>query len=284
MRTLIRADSSSTIGLGHIMRDLVLAQELVHEGEVFFACQPLEGNIIERIPYPVHRLPSNDIEALISLIKTLHVTFLVIDHYAIHKADEQQIKRATNVKILAFDDTYEQHDCDILLNPNLCAEASRYVGLVPDHCEIRCGTPLIRDEFKKEKKCKRLKIYDVLIAMGGTDVRNITMHILDQLPPNIRICVVTTSSNAHLKMLQAYIQTKSNISLHVNSDEIAKLLNESRFAIVSPSVIVHEVLFMNIPFLAIKVAQNQDDMYQYLRRKGYSTMEHFDENSHIDIP
>ena len=46
MKTLIRADSSGLIGVGHIMRDIVLAQRL--GGEVVFASLPLEGNIIDQ--------------------------------------------------------------------------------------------------------------------------------------------------------------------------------------------------------------------------------------------
>ena len=58
--------------------------------------------------------------------------------------------------------------------------------------------------------------------------------------------------------------------------EIAKLMNQSRFAIITPSVIVHEVLFMDILFLAIKTADNQDDIYTYLKQKNYKVFENFE--------
>ena len=276
MRTLIRSDSSSTIGLGHVMRDLVFAKSL--EGEVIFACQNLEGNIISSIPYEVKILKSNDVYELIELIKTLHVKLLVIDHYGIDANFEQQIKEATKVKILSFDDTYESHHCDILLNHNLSADSKRYKNLVPKKCELRCGSlyTLIRDEFREEKKQACEKIYDVFIAMGGTDATNITLSILKTLPQELRICVLTTTANAHLRELQNYIQDKPNIALHVNSNEVAKLLHQSRFAIVTPSVMVHEVLFMEVPFIAIKVASNQDDMYRYLHQNGYPVLKEWD--------
>ena len=283
MKTLIRADSSSTIGLGHVMRDLVLAKNL--EGEVLFACQNLEGNIISTIPYEVKVLKSNDADELIALIKSLHVKLLVIDHYGIDAHFEQKVKEATGVKILCLDDTYQVHHCDILLNHNISADASRYKNLVPKKCELRCGIlyTLIRDEFREEKKCEREKTYDVFIAMGGSDASNITLKILKTLPTSLHVSVLTTTANAHLSELQSYTLDKPNIALHVNSKEVAKLLHQSRLAIVTPSVMVHEVLFMDIPFIAIKVASNQDDMYQYLKKTGYKTLEHFDENSHIDL-
>lgn len=277
MSILFRADSSSTLGLGHIMRDLVFVKSL--EGKVIFACQNLEGNMIDRIPYEVKILQSNDASELIALIRSLHVTLLVIDHYGIDAIYERKVKEATGVKILSLDDTYEKHHCDILLNPNVYADVKHYKGLVPNGCELRCGKPLIREEFHKEKTIQRDKIYDVCIAMGGSDSANITLDVLKTLPNTLHVSILTTTANAHLKELQTFVADKPNLALHVNSNVVAKVLQQSHFVITTPSVMVQEVLFMELPFLAIKVASNQDDMYAYLKQQGYAVMECFESQS-----
>jgi len=122
----------------------------------------------------------------------------------------------------------------------------------------------------------RKKIYDIFIGMGGTDSTNINIPILHNIPDSLTVCLVTTSANTNLDELKKYVNNKKNISLHVNSNEIAKLMNQSKFAIITPSVMVHEVLFMNIPFLAIKTADNQDDIYTYLKQKNYKVFENFE--------
>ena len=150
---LFRADSSSTIGTGHIMRDLVLATKYKN-ADITFATQKLKGNINHKIlkaGYKLKNLKSNSKKELVKLIKKLHIDLLVIDHYGIDYKKEKYIKEKTGVKILSFDDTYEKHHCDIVLNHNLGADKKRYKSLVPTTCKIKCGAKytLLRDEFRK---------------------------------------------------------------------------------------------------------------------------------------
>lgn len=270
MNILIRADSSSEIGMGHIMRDLVLAKNY-SEDRVSFACRDLVGNMIDRISYNVHILLSDTPDELIALIREQNIELVVFDHYGIDVAYEKKVKEESGVNILSFDDTYEKHHCDILLNHNISADKERYRGLVPERCELRCGTlyTLIRNEFKVEKQIKREKLYDIFIAMGGTDPSNTTLRILKTLKDELSVCIITTSGNPHLNELETLVKEKKNTTLEVNSKRVAQLLNQSRLAIITPSVMVHEVLFMEIPFIALQTAVNQDDMFAYLQKENY---------------
>ncbi|MBN2896304.1 MAG: UDP-2,4-diacetamido-2,4,6-trideoxy-beta-L-altropyranose hydrolase [Campylobacterales bacterium] len=274
--TLIRADSSSTLGLGHIMRSIALAESL--EGEIRFACLNLEESRFELIPYPVELLQDHSPQTLIECLKRLHVSRLVIDHYGIDAAFEQTIKEACGVHITVLDDTYAPHACDLLINPNLGADPKRYMGLVPSECLLECGKPLIRHSFIVEKGQKRQKIYDLLIAMGGADTVGLTQKILKALPQGLHVCVLTTSANAHLEHLQRLVANQSDIALHVNSPDVPRLMHQSRRAVVTPSVIVHEVLFIGLDFIAVQSAENQSDLVRYLRSQGYKVLERWSED------
>jgi len=285
---LFRADSSSTIGTGHIMRDLVLASKY-KDTNIIFTVQNLEGNInhkIEEAGYKIEVLQSTNIAELNRLIKKYNIDLIVIDHYEIDYIYEKELKIKTpKLKILSFDDTYEKHYCDILINHNISGDKNRYKNLVPKECELRCGAKytLLRDEFIEEKKIKRDKIYDIFIAMGGADTANLNILILEALPLNIQIAVITTVANRHLEELKEYIKNKKNIKLFINSNEVAKLINQSKFAIITPSVTVHEVYFMGIDFLAIKTADNQEDMYSYLLKNRYMVRGELDNKRLKDI-
>lgn len=279
---LLRADSSFKIGIGHIMRDLVLVKEF-RQANITFACQDLKGNINHKIleaGYNLKHLKSNDKKELVKLIKKLKIDLLIIDHYKIDYKIEKYIKDKTDIKIFVVDDTYETHCCDILLNHNLGADAKRYKNLVPTKCEVRCGSKytLLRDEFIQEKKRKTVpNSRRIFLAMGGADTNNISLKIIKALHKykDIEIYIVTTSSNKNILSLKKQTKDKANLHLYVDANNIAKLMAKSSLAIVSPSVILNEVYFMNIPFIAIKTAINQDEMYTFLKKKDFFVLKKF---------
>jgi len=288
MNILIRADSSSVLGTGHLMRDLVLAKKYAkNSASITFASQDLEGNLNHKIldaGYSLEILQSNSKKELVKLVRKLGVHLLVIDHYGINYKKEKYIKDKTDVKILSFDDTYEKHHCDVLLNHNISADEKRYENLVPRGCKIKCGSKytLLREEFYVEKNKsykKSKKVKTVFLAMGGADTASLNIQILKVLEKFdvLKVNVVTTSANEHLPALETYAEDKEWINLQINSTKIAKLMRKSDFAIVTPSVTLNEVFFMKIPFVAVKTADNQEDMYTYLKSKNLDVLRQFDE-------
>ncbi|WP_295022719.1 UDP-2,4-diacetamido-2,4,6-trideoxy-beta-L-altropyranose hydrolase [Sulfurimonas sp.] len=286
MNILIRADSSSTIGTGHIMRDLVLAKQF-ENSKIIFAVQDLAGNINYKITeagYNLEILKSANIGELEALVKEKNIDMLVIDHYDIDFEFEKRLKQQNPaLKIFVLDDTYEKHHCDILLNHNIYAKKSKYKELVPSSCEVRCGSKqtLLRDEFHKEKakaipktKSKNIKIF---IAMGGADTQNLNPKILKILKnfEHVKAVVVTTSANKNLEDLKEYAKEKKWIKLYINSEKIAKLMRKSDFGIITPSVSANEAYFMKLPFIAIKTADNQNYMHKFLKKNGFGVMGRF---------
>ncbi|AXA33394.1 UDP-2,4-diacetamido-2,4,6-trideoxy-beta-L-altropyranose hydrolase [Francisella adeliensis] len=296
MNILIRADSSFDIGIGHIMRDLVLAKQYANDN-VIFATQDLPHNINHKIlesGFTIELLESNKFEKLDILIKKLQIDMIVIDHYGIDYEFERQLKTSnSNLKIFVLDDTYEKHCCDILLNHNISADESKYTGKVPENCELRCGSKytLLREEFIIEKSKPKIinEKTTIFVAMGGADHSNININILEVLKDfdNTQVDLVTTNANKNLEALKRYCNNKKWINLHINSTEIAKLMKNSDFAIVTPSVTVNEVVFMELPLIAIKTAENQDGIYQYLDSQKYLCLGNYDavglKNRVIDV-
>ncbi len=263
--TIFRVDFDEVIGMGHLMRSLVFAKRF--EKVVYVS----KSNRKEFVPYELITIENE--EAFFDYVEKLQPSQVVVDDYNFTFEHEKAFKRRfSDIKLIVFDDDYRNHFCDEIINHNISADKRKYpkpdiVTLIP---------PLIRDEFLREKKIKREKIYDLFIAMGGSDTGNLNIPILEVLPENLRVAVVTTSANGRLSTLKKYVKNRKNVILYIDSNEMAKLMNQSRFAIVAPSVIVHEVMFMQLPFLAFKTADNQNDIVKYLQQKDFRVCEKFD--------
>jgi len=291
MNILIRTDSSYNLGAGHVMRDLVLAKRF-SDAHIIFATQALPGNMdlkIKEEGFNVVKVESNTLDSLVSLIRKYAIEMIVIDHYGIDEVFEQQLKNRTEVKIFVVDDDYRRHCCDVLLNHNIFATAQRYNGLVPEKCELLCGEKytLLREEFLREKKNrtkkKKNQVKNIFISMGGTDHTNLTKKVLETMlaffereKMEVKFHLLTTTSNKNFESLRKGILKYQNVTLHINSNEVAKLMACSDLAVVTPSVILNELFFMEIPFIAIKTAENQQEMCLFLKEKQYRVLDMFD--------
>ncbi len=219
MKLVFRTDASLDIGTGHVMRCLTLAQVLRAQGaDCHFICRALPGNLIARISdlgFGVVALPTSqspdelgtqDTESLpahtawlggnwradaddtATALQSLRPDWLVVDHYALDRAWEREIRLFCN-NLMAIDDLVDRpHDCDVLLDQTFGREEGDYAGLVPQHCVVLAGTryALLRSEFlavrehslRRRASCGPNKI---LISMGGVDQVNATGRVLQVL-------------------------------------------------------------------------------------------------------
>jgi len=275
---IIRADSSSTIGTGHIMRDLVLAKRYFCTDRVIFATQALSGNInykIEEMGYEVALLESNEYTAFKTLLETYTPKTVAIDHYGIDYEFEKKLKTDfPKTELFVVDDLYKKHHCDILLNHNINAKCQNYKDLLPPYTKLLCGAKytLIRESFYQAKKQKPKK-EGIMISLGGSDPLGLSLKLARTLK-RFELHIYTTSSFAKLQELQKLAFVYRNIHIHLNED-LAYAMARHKLAIITPSTVSYEALFMGIPFIAIKVADNQESMADYLKKRNFCVLEKF---------
>ncbi|WP_448552048.1 UDP-2,4-diacetamido-2,4,6-trideoxy-beta-L-altropyranose hydrolase [Thalassotalea montiporae] len=188
MNIAIRADSSTQMGTGHIMRCLTLANALKTKcsANVYFFCRNTVGNINKAILDAGHLLiemlpPSNvdkghlahsswlgsaqdeDAKEFLMLmgqpiaeatVVPKHFDFIVIDHYAIDCLWHKAVRRVTD-NIVVIDDLGDrQHDCDYLIDQTFQCSTAKYKNKVPLHCQLQLGTDyaMLRPEFNVEAR------------------------------------------------------------------------------------------------------------------------------------
>jgi len=215
MKVLFRADASREIGSGHIMRCIVLAEELKNLGaECIFVCRNGSGNLITQIRdqgFFVHSIclqhqdgitvhqskecnatalyiysydEKSDAEQTKFLVAGQIFDWVVVDHYSLGENWDVLIRPVCR-KLMVIDDlANRRHDCDLLLDQNYYRKPhKRYQKLVPENCICLLGPDyvLLRREFIEAKENLRIRtgeVRRVLVFLGGSDPTNETKKIL----------------------------------------------------------------------------------------------------------
>lgn len=281
---LFRCDSSTTIGLGHVKRCLVLAKRLKEQDEnlkIWFATLDLYGNINQEIlkkGFSIYSLRNDTVYDLDYFVKGLFIDLLIIDSYEIDSFFEEQIKlNNPTLKILSFDDMLKPHCSHMVLNHGIQAKKSLYKTLVDEECKVFCGSKytLLRDEFFEKYSEKVIK-NSVAIILGGNDVLNLSSQIASYLfgiDKNYKIAIITSSVNPNLKELKEL----KNIELLVDISNIAEVLSSKEMIISASGGTLFEVLALRKYFINIEVASNQEVVTQFLENKGIKTTIKIDE-------
>ena len=297
IKLLIRTDADVSIGTGHVMRCLTLADELRGRGaEVIFVCREFDGNLcdyIEKKGYIVHRLPvSNEREHNIEgnlkhaawlgadwqtdarqveeIIKDFGtpLDWLVVDHYALDERWERYLRRYVK-KIMVIDDLADRpHDCDLLLDQNFYENMeSRYDVLAPSRCKKLLGPKyaLLRPEFREARKNLRKhdgRIRRIMIFFGGSDPTNETAKALEAVRmlnrSDIAVDVVVGSANPNKDKTNKLCASITNVTYHCQVSNMAKLMADADLFIGGGGSTTWERCCLGLPSLIMAVASNQD--------------------------
>jgi len=300
MKVAFRVDTSLQIGTGHIMRCLTLAQVLKDNGaDVGFICRKHEGNLIDKIRssgFIVHELEvfketkvdtrlahshwlgatqQQDADDCIDILKAENPDWLIVDHYALDEKWHKILKPFVK-KIMVIDDLADKNiDCDVLLNQNLGSKKEDYKNKVPDDCRLLldCEYALLRLEFGKlrsqalEKRKNTKRIKNILVSMGGSDTKNFTYDILQNVGDNFNITVVLGMLSPHNKMVQNYAKDK-DIKVIINASNMAELMLEADLAIGAGGSTSWERCCLGLPTLLFVTAENQRVVAENLEHSG----------------
>lgn len=181
-----RADASRSIGAGHVMRMIALAEQArAHGHDAFFIMRDYPGGLcgfVERQGFSVRRLPGHegpwdeaeDAELSGEIIrKEGGAGWVAFDRIGASGRWEAAARSFAR-RILSVDDQGEAaRDCDILINQNILPGMDKiYNGLVPPSCSVLTGPgyALLRGEFTEARLRARPRdgrVGRILVSFGG---------------------------------------------------------------------------------------------------------------------
>ena len=297
MRVVFRADASTQIGTGHVMRCLTLADALRERGaQCDFVCRMHPGNLLDLIRargYEAHSLPMIDLPSMrhsgarhdhagwlgsdwvsdaqqtLVAMRGVPVDWLVVDHYALDARWEKQLGAHCR-KLLVIDDLADRpHNCDLLLDQNLNRRAADYGELCPTQTVLLVGPDyaLLRPDFAKLRsysfaRRSEGRLERLLISMGGVDKDNTTGGVLNvlmscNLPEGCKITVVMGVFAPWLAQVRAQVEQMNSVEVLANVQNMAQLIAESDLAIGAAGASALERCCLGVPTLTMILADNQ---------------------------
>jgi UDP-2,4-diacetamido-2,4,6-trideoxy-beta-L-altropyranose hydrolase len=306
MRVVFRTDASVTIGTGHVMRCLTLADALRARGaECHFVTRALPGHlgalIIERghgvtlLAAPAGNAvmpsgpPAHAAWAGVPWEQDLAETraacgpadWLIIDHYAFDARWQRGLADRAE-RIMVIDDLADRpHVATLLLDQNLGREAADYDRLVPDACRRLIGPrfALLRPEFSAKRGASLQRragaeLLHLLISMGGTDVVDATSTVLRALanatlPKNLRLSVVMGSRAPALgRVRELAAQMPWPTEVLVDVIDMARLMADADLAIGAGGSTTWERCCLGLPSIIVETAANQAGAVAAMQQVG----------------
>jgi UDP-2,4-diacetamido-2,4,6-trideoxy-beta-L-altropyranose hydrolase len=301
MNIAFRVDASVTIGTGHVMRCLTLAEELKELGfNCFFLCRNHDGNLIDFIEdkgFIVFKLETTltvsliledystwigttaeqDAHQSIEFLKSRNFDWLVIDHYGIDVQWEKLVRPYVQ-KVFVIDDlANRRHDCDILLDQNLVPEyETRYECLVPSHCKLLLGPKyaLLRKEFREIRQKFIVREQNrILLFFGGTDPVNATERVINASAETTfinkwHVDVVVGNNNINKMKIKEICEKYDNVNYYCQVKNMAELMMKATFGIMAGGSTTWERYCVGLPAILITIAENQILLNEYLSQKG----------------
>lgn len=312
MKVAFRVDSSLEIGSGHLMRCLTLARSLSEKGTgIFFICRDLDGNISRLVEDAGFNLclldnkkevlcpnsigyekwlgthwsiDSHDTQE--ALKQTGVVDWIIVDHYALDKNWETQLREYAKGIFIIDDLANRPHDCNILLDQNFYSDPdNRYIGLVYTNTKLLLGPSfaLLRKEFKMQRELLRERdgsIKNIMVFFGLNDNTNETQKTLQALlsakTEGIEMNIILGTNNPNKDKIEQISNGHSNIKCLSKVTNMSELMSKADLFIGAGGTTTFERCCLGLPSLVITVAENQvkaiKDMHEagFLHYLGYT--------------
>ena len=284
MNLLIRSDASVTMGTGHVMRCLALAQAWQDAGgralfavaESTSAVQARVGAECEVLAVLSEAGTVEDANETIALARKQNAEWIAVDGYYF-TADYQRALKKEGFKLLFFDDYghSRHHSADLVLNQNVCASESLYASrdpqtrllLGPRYCLLRREFSFWRD-WKREVPPVGRRL---LVTMGGSDPENVTAKVVEALAliqlEDLEAIIVVGGSSPHPELQKRERHPGKKISVRRDVTNVPELMAWADAAVSSAGTTCWELCLLAVPALLVDVAENQTPLARELARR-----------------
>jgi UDP-2,4-diacetamido-2,4,6-trideoxy-beta-L-altropyranose hydrolase len=279
VKAVIRADTSSTIGSGHLARCLTLGVALRSRGvdQLVVATtlpNPNTHALASRAHAEVVALDSaNDRKEMLGLVDDASI--VVVDSYTL-ESDYEDALRGKGRVVCVLDDLGERPvRGDILLNGNFFAGDLNYrVGQSGARLLLGPSYALLREEFlvarsDREKRAAHTGRQRLFVTMGGADPTRETEKVLDALVGlDLETRIAVGGGNPRSQEIQSRAANMPNVEILPNPYDMGKHMGWCDFALSAAGSTCLELACVGVVTAVIAVARNQEQVAAAVERLG----------------
>ena len=258
---------SKDIGMGHFHRCLNLSNLINSQNSYFFYLNSNDTSINTKIEKLTNEnnIILNKIDnknELINLTTNIKFDLFIIDSFFENYQLETQIKENVN-KLLIWDHyPYRKHNCNYILDHTINFLEDYHYKNLNKGCKIIYGTDkvILNKEFYKIKIINKTELKNVLVMMGGTDVNNDTIVVLNSLLNLNKLLfnelvfkIIVTNSYEKKDDIINFCSKYKNMEILENVDNILipSILNKIDLLINTAGMSNFEALYFGIPSITI---------------------------------
>ncbi|NFN86285.1 UDP-2,4-diacetamido-2,4,6-trideoxy-beta-L-altropyranose hydrolase [Clostridium sporogenes] len=277
MKIAIRADGGSKIGMGHIMRTLVLAKELAKANDVFYICK-VDVSLSSKYKSGIDKAKAEGFNVvtinennIIDELRNISADCLITDSYDVNEEYFNLTKDMFKITGYIDDMDLYYFNVDFIINQNIGAEGYSYK--VNKDTKLFLGTnyTMLREEFRKNpNKNIKKEVQNVMITVGGADSDGITNTICDyvkDLELKFHIVIGPSFREENIEKLLRLKKLKDNINLHFNANMI-EIMNKCDIAISACGSTLYELAVCSVPTIGLITADNQEKIAYKMHRAG----------------
>ena len=275
---VLRADASSSIGVGHVMRSLSLGEALLDEGFgvelVSFELAPSLQSLATSCGVEVVELacaPRSSEDAQFVLQRNANI--VVVDGYEFSR-EFFAVLEASSTPFAVIDDNAETnaHSPSAVINQNPHASASMYAHLHGNQ-KMLLGLQyaMVRKEVR-EVAAMNLPSHEgeVFVAMGGADFLGLTAPIVEALAETgLQIRVAVGHANTQRAHIQKLADQFGHVTLIEQQDYVSSLAS-AHVAVLAAGSSLWEACAVGTPSIGLVVADNQFASANAAKKLGFT--------------
>jgi UDP-2,4-diacetamido-2,4,6-trideoxy-beta-L-altropyranose hydrolase len=281
LSVLFRCDASPSIGLGHLVRCLALADEL-HENHgvaVSFAMRasPLASQMVKRRSYPILQAPDGTVfnqEAwLHDCVLKSEAQILVVDvRDDLSKAALESLAGKGTVIAVLDDLSDRRWAADLAFYPPVPqVRGVVWSGFRGRFC-VGWEWIVLRSQFAEPFPPRDTSKCSLLVAMGGSDPAGLTLkavRALDRLDEEFESVIIVGAGFCHWQALGDLLsQTRRRFTVREDVSEMSAAMAQADLAVCSFGMTSYELAAMGVPAVCVCLTEDHAESASALVAAG----------------